>query len=144
MPAPHFQPVGFSDNPLFLAKTLIALPDASRPTGSAVVVDTTETTYGALDVTLTSFSGGSSPSATFALERQGADGVFYQVWTSGATSTATVWSIDLSPSGSVQTVSNPNSPASAFHCVFTATARFTYAFGGSPTSVRFSASLIGR
>lgn len=144
MPAPHFQAVGFSDSPLFISRTLMALLPQSYTAGNTLVFDTTEITYAALDVTLTSFTGGSTPSVTFSLQRQGADGVWYTVWTSGATTTATVWSIDLSPSLTAQTTGNPNAPDAAVHNVFTASGRFVYSFAGNPTSVQFSASLIGR
>lgn len=144
MPAPHVQAVGFSDDPFFTAQTLVALPDSQRTAGASLTFDTSEITYAALDITLTSFTGGTTPSATFTLARQGADGVFYTVWTSTPQTGAITYSIDLSPSVTYQTTGNPNAPDAAVHCVFTALARFTYAFAGSPTSVRFSASLVGR
>lgn len=139
MPAPHVQVITF-------AYTIMVLPAlvTGYTTGATVTFDTSEVTYGALDITLTSFTGGTSPSATFTLQRQGADGVWYVVWTSGATTTATTWSIDLSPSIALGTTGNQNAPAASVHNVFTDTARFVYAFTGSPTSVNFSASLIAR
>lgn len=128
------------------AVVLLVLPAVTGgyTSGSTVVFDTSGVTYGALDVTLTSFSGGSSPTATFTLQRQGADGVWYTAWTSGAQNGAVTYSIDLSPSVPYDTTAGPNSPAASVHNVFTAMGRFVYAFGGSPTSVNFSASLIGR
>lgn len=144
MPAPHFQAVGFSDSPLFTSRTLVALPGPSYTTGASLVFDTSEITYAALDITLTSFTGGAAPTANFTLQRQGADGAWYTVWTSTAQSGAITYSIDLSPSVTYQTTGNPNAPDAAVHCVFTASAKFIYVFTGSPTSVQFTASLVGR
>ena len=130
--------------PTLYPQTIVVLPGPSYTAGNTVVFDTTGLTYGALDITLTSFTGGTAPSATFTLQRQGADGVWYTVWTSGATNSPTVWSIDIGPNTTQQTTGNANAPAAAVHAVFTAQGRFSYSFAGSPTSVAFTASLIGR
>lgn len=124
--------------------TLVTLPTASYTAGGTQEFDSTYLMHAALDITLTSFTGGTAPSVTFALDRKGADGLWYPAWNSGATTTATVWSIDLCPSITQQTTGNQNSPTSATHVVWTYTGRFRWAFAGSPTSVQFSVSLIGR
>ena len=134
---PAFQPLMYPTN-------LVALPAGSYKSGGALTFDTTTFMHAALDITLTSFTGGTTPSVTFALDRQGNDGEWYPVWNSGATTTATVWSIDLCPSIAQQTTGNQNAPTSAVHVVWTNSARFTWSFAGSPTSVQFSVSLIGR
>lgn len=139
MPAPHVQTITY-------AVPLLSLPaiTGGYTAGATVVFDTSEVTYAALDVTLTSFTGGSTPSANFTLQRQGLDGVWYTVWTSTPQTTAITYSIDFSPSVALGTTGNPNAPSASVHNVFTTTGRFVYAFAGSPTSVNFSASMIGR
>ena len=130
--------------PVMYPYTLVSLPTGSYTAGGAQVFDATYLMHAALDITLTSFTGGATPSVTFGLDRQGADNVWYPVWSSGAATTATVWSIDLCPSITEQTVGNPNSPTAATHVVWTYQGRFRWSFAGSPTSVQFSVSLIGR
>lgn len=130
--------------PVLYPYTLVSLPTGSYTAGGVQVFDATYLMHGALDITLTSFTGGSAPSATFSMDRQGADGVWYPVWTSGATNSATVWSIDFCPSITEQTTGNANAPTAAIHVVWTFQGRFRWAFAGNPTSVQFSVSFIGR
>ncbi len=138
---------GASDGTSFLggAVTLIALPSAAY-TGadSPKTCATAGITYGALDLTVTSFTGGSSPTITFWLEREGADTVWYQILTTGAINAATTISVDISPGLNGSYAGPPSSTVQ--HAVFTASTRLRWALGGSvaPTAVTFSASFIGR
>lgn len=128
-----------------LSKKLITLPSAAytATVPASATVDTTGITNLAWDITLTSFTGGTTPSIQFYLERQGADGAWYQVSTTGALTTAQLISVDLSPSSS-GTTSAPLSSTSQ-HNVVTQTMRMRWVFGGgaNPTAVTFSASLVG-
>lgn len=134
---PAMQPVSYPQN-------LVQLPTGSYKASGVQTFDSSYLAHAALDITLTSFTGGTTPSVTFGVDRQGNDGLWYPVWSSGSTTTATVWSIDVSQSITQQTTGNPNAPTAAIHVVWTFTGRFTWTFAGSPTSVQFSASLIGR
>jgi hypothetical protein len=89
----------------------------------------------AVDITLTSFTGGSSPAVTYFVDRLGNDGVWYRIWTSTAASTATVITASIGPG--ITGTGN----ASA---VLTGTARFGWSSTGSPTAITFSASVSGR
>lgn len=131
------------------ARTLYALPSAAYttaiPASPVNVFDTTFITYAAMDITITSFTGGATPSVAFYLERQGADGAWYQVcYTSGLTTAPSTVSVDISP-GLNGAFSGPTG-STIQHNVFTNTARFRWTFGGGtpPTAVTFSVSIIGR
>jgi hypothetical protein len=129
------------------AQNLLTLVSAARDTGvdDGIVFDTSDTTYAAWDMTVTAITGGAStPSITFFLDRQGADGVWYQIATTSAITSPGTVSIDISPAlnGSV---SGPLT-STVQHNVFTRKGRLRWTFGGGtpPTSVTFSASIIGR
>lgn len=124
---------------------LLSLPSAARDTTtSPVVFDTSEVMYAAWDLTLTSFTGGTSPSVTFFLERLGLDGVWYQIGTTSAMTSAGSVSVDVSPALN-STMQAPLS-STAQHNVFTFQARLRWTFGGTvaPTAVTFSSSIVGR
>lgn len=89
----------------------------------------------AVDATIASFAGGTSPSITVFVDRFGADAVWYRVWTSAAVSTPGVVSGSIGPGQS----GTGNAAA-----VLTGTARFGWTLAGAPTSVTFSASVVGR
>lgn len=141
----HTTASGSGDGTVLLggAVTLLAMPNAAYTAADSPKVFTTDAvTYGALDITVASFQGGTTPSITFFLERQGADGAWYQILTTSAVSSALVISVDISP-GLNGTYSAP--PGSAVqHAVFTHSARLRWTIAGAPTSVTFSASFIGR
>lgn len=128
------------------AGTLLALPSAAYtstvPTAATFATDWV--TYAAVDITLASFTGGTAPAISFFFERQGADGVWYQIFTTGALTTPQTISVDVSPAlnGSV---SGPLS-STVQHNVFSHSARLRWTFGGTavPTAVTFSASVVGR
>lgn len=107
--------------------------------------DTSNWTYAAWDMTLTSFTDGAAPTISFFLERQGADGNWYRIGATGALNSAPqTISVDISP-GLNGSVSGPLS-STVQHNVFTQTARLRWVFGGGTpaTSIAFSASIIGR
>ncbi|MFD9632836.1 hypothetical protein [Streptomyces violascens] len=89
----------------------------------------------AVDVTLVSFTGGSSPAATFFVDRLGSDGVWYRVWTSAALTGAGVTSVQIGPFPAATGI---------ITAVLTGTARFGWTSTGTPTAITFSASVIGR
>lgn len=112
--------------------------------GDSGAIDTTRISYAGLDINVTAITGGTSPTITFFVERQGGDGNWYQVLsTSGITGALTV-SVDISPGLTGAYAAPPGSAQQ--HAVFTKTARVRWAFGGSvaPTSVAFTASFVGR
>lgn len=94
---------------------------------------TTNVSRIAVDINLTALTGGTAPTVTFFLDRQGLDGIWYQVWSSGAKSTAATISTSV---GDGCTVSE----------VIGASVRLRWVFGGTvnPTSVTFSAGILGR
>lgn len=89
----------------------------------------------AVDATLVSFTGGSSPGIVFFVDRFGSDGVWYRVWTSTSLTSATTVSVQIGPFPTATGI---------ITAVLTGTARFGWATTGSPTAVTFSASVIGR
>lgn len=124
--------------------TGLVLTGSQTGSGNAVF-DTTGWTYAAWDMTLTSFTGGTTPTINFFLERQGADTNWYQIATTSALNSAPqTISVDISP-GLNGSVSGPLT-STVQHNVFTNTARLRWVFGGgaNATSIAFSASIIGR
>lgn len=89
----------------------------------------------AVDATLVSFTGGSSPGIVFFVDRFGSDGVWYRVWTSASLTSATTVSVQIGPFPAATGIVT---------AVLTGTARFGWATTGTPTAVTFSASVIGR
>lgn len=122
----------------------LAITGSQTASGNQVF-DTTNWTYAAWDMTLSSFTGGTNPTINFFLERQGADTNWYQIGTTGALNSAPqTISVDISPAlnGSI---AGPLT-STVQHNVFTQTARLRWVFGGgaNATSIAFSASIIGR
>ncbi len=112
--------------------------------GDSGPIDTTRVSMVAFDLNVTALTGGTSPTVTFFVERQGADSNWYQVLsTSGITGALTV-SVDISP-GLTGTYSAPPGSAQQ-HAVLSKAARVRWLFGGTvaPTSVAFTASFVGR
>ncbi|MEV5944439.1 hypothetical protein [Streptomyces sp. NPDC051994] len=89
----------------------------------------------AVDVTLTSFTGGTSPTVTFFVDRLGSDGVWYRLWTSAALNGAGVTSVQIGPFPAATGIVT---------AVLTGTARFGWTSTGTPTAITFSASVVGR
>jgi hypothetical protein len=86
-----------------------------------------------VNVNLTAFTGGTAPTVTFLLDVLGADGVWYQVWTSGAQAAAAA--VSQSIGQGCQTAA-----------MLTSACRLRWTFGGTvaPATVTFSASIVGR
>jgi hypothetical protein len=89
----------------------------------------------AVDITLTSFTGGTTPSVTFYVDRLGNDGAWYRLWTSAALTAAGPTSASIGPG---------QSGTNAAPGVLTGTCRFGWSSTGAPTSITFSASVSGR
>lgn len=89
----------------------------------------------AVDITLTSFTGGAAPTVTFFIDRLGNDSVWYRVWTSAALNGAGVTSVNIGPG---------MSGTGGFPAVLTGTCRFGWSSTGAPTAITFSASVGGR
>lgn len=136
---------GAGDGTSFLGGAVTLLAMANAPYGATDSPKTFATdgiTYGALDINVASFQGGTSPSITFFLERQGADTLWYQILTTSAVSSALTISVDISPALNGSYSAPPGSAVQ--HAVFTHSARLRWTIAGAPTSVTFSASFIGR
>lgn len=110
-----------------------ATPEAASNTG--VSFSTATVSSLAVDITLASFTGGTTPTVTFFVDRLGSDGVWYRIWTSSALNSAGVTSIQIGPFPSGTGI---------FTAVLTGTARFGWSSTGAPTAITFSASVIGR
>ncbi|MCX5209814.1 hypothetical protein OG689_11010 [Kitasatospora sp. NBC_00240] len=108
-------------------------------------VDTTKYSALAIDVSVTAFTGGTTPGVTFFLDRLGADGVWYPVWTSGSLTTTGKRSASVGDgmTGGTVTAGVGTGPG-AFPAALTTQARFGWTLSGSPTSITFSASLVSR
>lgn len=116
--------------------TFITYLSGAQAVSNTGVSFSTATVSGlAVDVTLTSFTGGSSPAVTFFVDRLGSDGVWYRVWTSAALSSAGVTSVQIGPFPAATGIVT---------AVLTGTARFGWTSTGTPTAITFSASVIGR
>jgi hypothetical protein len=100
--------------------------------------DTTLIQSVALDITVSALTGGTAPTITFFLERLGLDGKWYPIFSPTAVSAPGTISADIGAFSLAV--------ATATHAVFTKKARLRWAFGGTanPTSVTFSASIVGR
>lgn len=111
-------------------------PSAAYVAANAgTVFSTTLVSMLAVDITVTSFAGGASPSITFFVDRLGADGVYYRLYTSAAINSASATSVQIGPFPAGTGIVTG---------LLTQTARFGWTFAGAPTSVTFSASVIGR
>lgn len=117
--------------------TFITYPTATAQaaTNAGVSFPTATTSALAVDITLTSFTGGTTPTVTFFVDRLGSDGVWYRAWTSAALSSAGATSVQIGPFPSGTGI---------FTAVLTGTARFGWTSTGTPTAITFSASVIGR
>lgn len=122
-------------------KSLVALPSAAYTAAqSPAVFSTVGVSELAVDITVSSVTGGTSPTLQFFLERQAADGLWYLILNTppGATS-PTSFTFDVGPFSLAFGGTN-----SAQHMVFTSQARLRWTYAGSPTSFTFSASVFGR
>lgn len=110
---------------------------AATASGTSEPIDTSNVDYAGLDITVSAITGGTAPTIQFFIDRLGADGIWYAVYTGTALSAPGVVSVDL---GLVV------AGTGTAHAVFSKTARIRWLFGGTavPTSVTFSGSLVGR
>lgn len=141
---------GVNDGTSFLggAVTLASLPSAAYTTASSpVIFSTAGITFLAVDLTITSFQGGTTPTIVMFLDRLGADTNWYNVWpgnttgqAQGAAGLPVAFSVDVSPNGGT----NWSPPNGTQHGIMTNQARFRWTTTGTPTSVTFSLSIIGR
>lgn len=116
--------------------TFITYPPGAQAASNTGVSFSTAAVSGlAVDATLVSFTGGSSPGITFFVDRFGSDGVWYRVWTSASLTSATTVSVQIGPFPAATGIVT---------AVLTGTARFGWSTTGTPTAVTFSASVIGR
>jgi hypothetical protein len=95
-----------------------------------------------LDINLASFTGGTTPTVTYFVERQGNDGLWYRIWQSASQSAAAKLSVTIGPN--VPTVAAGANVAQGVTAGLTSTARFGWSSTGTPTSITFSASIVGR
>ena len=120
--------------------TLIALPSAAVTAGNTgTSFSTTSIQFLAVDTNVTAFTGGTSPTVQFFVDRLGADGVWYNVWSGQTVGSPAKNTFDLGPGFATN-----GPPNGSQHAVFTQTARFGWTFVGAPTSITFSASVVGR
>lgn len=119
-----------------LNDVLVNLPSAARTAGSNIVFSTNQVTYIALDTSVTAFTGGTGPTIQFTVDRLGADNVWYNIWTSTPVGSPATNSMDIGP--------GLTNAAGTQHAVFTTQGRFSWVYTGSPTSITFSATLLGR
>lgn len=120
--------------------TLVAVqPGAQAPSNAGMSFSTIAAAYLAVDINVTALTGGTTPSVQFFIDRLAADGLWYQVWASQTVGSPATSSFDLGPG-----FPSAGPPNGTQHAVFTSTARFRWTSTGSPTSVTFSASVIGR
>lgn len=117
---------------------LVNLPSQAQTAGSNVVFSTNQVTYMALDINVTAFTGGTGPTVVFNVDRLGADGVYYNIWNLSVGS-PTTFTFDLGPGFALSAGINGTQ-----HALFTTQGRFRWSFTGAPTSVTFSASILGR
>lgn len=109
---------------------------------ASIALDTRFVDSIALDLNVVAFVAGTAPTISYFIDRQGADGTWYQVWTSGALAATGIVSVDIGRHAMTYAAGS----VTAAHAIFTNNARFRWAFGGTanPTSVTWSASLVGR
>lgn len=118
------------------ALTQLTYISAARTTSNAGdSFDSTLLNELAVDATVTTFTGGASPTITFFVDRFGADAVWYRLWTSSAISSPGAVSINIGPF--------PTGTGTSAG-VMTQLTRFGWTFANSPTSITFSASVVGR
>ena len=136
------------------AATLLSLPSAGYTSTlpPATTFSTMYITNAAWDVTLTSFTGGTSPTITFLFDRQGADGNWYPIMPASGTGAAVLSAGTLSMSMDIGllppsvTGGSGVSIYGAAHNVFTPVSRVRWTLAGSPAAgtATFSMSVIGR
>jgi hypothetical protein len=113
-----------------MAILLAQVPTAETASGVSAVLQAQALNYLAVDINVSTVTG-TTPSCTFVVERQGADGNWYAIWTSSAVTAA----------GSTSTSIGPGC---ATDQVFTSNIRLRWTITGTTPSFTFSASIIGK
>lgn len=102
--------------------------------GNTAEFDTSGVGYAAWDLNLVSINAGT---VVFTLQRQGADGIWYNGPATAALAAPGAVSIDISPSAA-------RVAGQTDHMVFTGRARIAYTLAGGANAVVWSTSLMGR
>lgn len=133
---------------------LCALPSAAYTAVPAAAAFSTQYISDCtLDATITTITGGTTPTVTLLFQRQGADGIWYPVTPAAGQSSAITYTLAQLPATvsldiGLVTQSPPatgsNPYYGAFHNVFTPMSRVTWTTTGNPTSVTLSLSVTGR
>lgn len=135
------------------AAQLCQLPSAAYGSVPASCTFSTQYISGcAMDMIISSFSGGSSPTITVFFERQGADGIWYPILPTSGSSILRYTSAQLPGTVSVDfgliAESLPATGANPFygttHNVFTPISRVRWVNAGTPDSITLSLSVYGR
>jgi hypothetical protein len=125
------------------AQTLQVIASAAQaPSSSGVTLVTTGVEALSIDINVTAFTGGTAPTITFVGERVGTDGVWYRVWQSAAVNAA--GTVKATIGHNVPTVAAGVNVAQGVTAGLTTGFRLGWSSTGSPTSVTFSASVVGR
>jgi len=95
----------------------------------------------AVDITISAVSGTGTPTMTLFLERQGADGNWYQIWTSAAQTATGAISLSMGPA---MVGTNVTGATTAVGVVLTANARLRCTVSGTNPSFTTSVSIEGR
>jgi len=106
---------------------------AETVAGGVLPIDTRFCTALGIDINVTAFAGGASPSITVFLDRLSPDGTFYPAWQPTAIAAISKTSANISPT----------SPTAAQNAVLGPACQFRWVFTGAtpPTSVTFSATV---
>lgn len=119
----------------------VTVASAAQQASGTQTVSTAAYSSLAVDLDVTAFAGGTTPSITFTLSRMGSDGIAYPFWNSGAiSSTPTKMSASF---GAGFTGGTGGQGAGGFPVALTGSVQFAWTTTGAPTSVTFSASIVG-
>lgn len=98
-----------------------------------IPIDTRFATSLGVDINVTAFTGGASPSLTVFVDRLGPDGVFYPIWSPAA----------IAATGKTSANISPTNPTAAQNAELGPSCQFRWTFTGAtpPTGVTFSVSV---
>ncbi len=112
-----------------MSNVLSQASSAQTASGSTAFLNVSSFRELAVDINVTAVSG-TVPSCTFKVDRLGADGIWYNVWTSAA----------ITAAGTASTSVGPGLATSAS---FGDVVRLTWTISGTTPSFTFSASIVG-
>lgn len=115
----------------FVAQVYLRASAAATTTGNSGDLTVDSFAELAVDANITAVSG-TSPTIVFALDRKGADGIYYPIWTSSTVST------------SPTQVSNSIGSGFSTNQSFGNVVRFRWTIGGTSPSWTFSVSILGK